>query len=137
MPFSIARVSKPPSRCNNAGITGGIGQLANLNLETLGQTLDVNVVGTVLLSQRVVRYWQGKSIPGRIVNISSVATTLGAPREYVHYAASKAAVDAFTIGLGKEVAASDRRIGALSRLCRWRLKAHSERQALRLIDHIF
>jgi NAD(P)-dependent dehydrogenase (short-subunit alcohol dehydrogenase family) len=48
------------------------------------------------------------------VNISSIAATLGAPNEYVHYAATKAAIDAFTIGLGKELAGEGIRVNAVA-----------------------
>jgi NAD(P)-dependent dehydrogenase (short-subunit alcohol dehydrogenase family) len=99
---------------NNAGITGRIGSFADVPLETLRRTIDVNVLGTMLMAQEAVRRWQATGTAGRIVNISSIAATLGAPGEYVHYAATKAAVDAFTIGLGKEVAASGIRINAVA-----------------------
>jgi NAD(P)-dependent dehydrogenase (short-subunit alcohol dehydrogenase family) len=95
-------------------VTGRIGRFTELPLEVLRQTLNVNILGTMLLSQAAVRRWQAEGVPGRIVNISSVASTLGAPSEYVHYAASKAAVDAFTIGLGKEVAPSGIRVNAVA-----------------------
>src|SRR5690606_22570937 len=61
-----------------------------------------------------VRRWERAGTPGRIVNVSSVASTLGAPHEYVHYAATKAAAEAFTIGLAKEVAASGMRGNAVA-----------------------
>jgi NAD(P)-dependent dehydrogenase (short-subunit alcohol dehydrogenase family) len=107
-------LGRPVAVVNNAGITGAIGLLVDLPVEALRRTLDVNVLGTILMSQVAVRYWEANSIPGRIVNISSVASTLGAPGEYVHYAASKAAVDAFTTGLGKEVAAKGIRVNAVA-----------------------
>jgi NAD(P)-dependent dehydrogenase (short-subunit alcohol dehydrogenase family) len=108
------RLGKPTAVVNNAGVTGRIGRFTELPLEVLRQTLNVNILGTMLLSQAAVRRWQAEGVPGRIVNISSVASTLGAPSEYVHYAASKAAVDAFTIGLGKEVAPSGIRVNAVA-----------------------
>jgi len=86
---------------NNAGITGR-------------RTLDVNVLGTMLMAQEAIRRWGDAGVPGRMVNISSIAATLGAPHEYVHYAASKAAVEAFTVGLAKEVAPSGTRVNAVA-----------------------
>src|SRR3546814_9638627 len=51
---------------------------------------------------------------GIIVNVSSVAARTGSPNEYIHYAASKAAVDAFTVGLAREVAATGVRVCGVS-----------------------
>ncbi|KKX25719.1 SDR family oxidoreductase [Rhizobium sp. LC145] len=108
------QLGRPTAVVNNAGITGKIGHFVDLPFEILRQTLDVNVVGTMLLSQVAVRRWQAAGSKGRIVNISSVASTIGAPSEYVHYAASKAAVEAFTVGLAKEIAATGIRINAVA-----------------------
>jgi NAD(P)-dependent dehydrogenase (short-subunit alcohol dehydrogenase family) len=99
---------------NNAGVTGKIGLFKDAELATLRSTLEVNVLGTMLFAQEAVRRWERAAIPGRMVNVSSIAATLGAPNEYVHYAASKAAVDAFTIGLAKEVAASGIRVNGVA-----------------------
>lgn len=99
---------------NNAGITGPIGSFKDTSVATMRRTLDVNLMGTMLLSQEAIRRWEATATQGRIVNLSSIAATLGAPGEYVHYAASKAAIDAFTIGLGKEVAASGIRVNAVA-----------------------
>lgn len=99
---------------NNAGITGRIGAFRDADLATIRRTLDTNVLGTMMLAQEAIRRWGDAGTPGRMVNISSIAATLGAPNEYVHYAASKAAVEAFTIGLAKEVAASGIRINAVA-----------------------
>ncbi|MXQ12267.1 SDR family oxidoreductase [Microvirga makkahensis] len=99
---------------NNAGITGRIGPFRHVELPTLRRTLDTNVLGTMMLAQEAIRRWGDAGTPGCMVNISSIAATLGAPNEYVHYAASKAAVEAFTTGLAKEVAASGIRINAVA-----------------------
>ncbi|MGO4389088.1 SDR family oxidoreductase [Microvirga sp. 2YAF29] len=66
------------------------------------------------MAQEAIRRWGDAGMAGRMVNISSIASTLGAPNEYVHYAASKAAVETFTIGLAKEVAPSSIRINAVA-----------------------
>ncbi|MFU0507425.1 SDR family oxidoreductase [Pseudaminobacter sp. NGMCC 1.201702] len=99
---------------NNAGVTGPIGQFRDTTIDTLRQTVDTNLMGPMLLAQEAIRRWESSGIPGRMVNISSVASTLGAPNEYVHYAATKAAIEAMTIGLGKEVAAKGIRINAVA-----------------------
>lgn len=99
---------------NNAGITGRIGAFTEASVETLRRTLDTNVLGAMLMAQEAVRRWQRAGVPGRLVNVSSIAATLGAPGEYVHYAASKAAVEALTVGLAKEVAASGVRVNAVA-----------------------
>ncbi|MET4701284.1 NAD(P)-dependent dehydrogenase (short-subunit alcohol dehydrogenase family) [Constrictibacter sp. MBR-5] len=98
----------------NAGITGRIGPFAALDRAVLRRTVDVNVIAPMLCAQEALRRWEARGHAGRIVNVSSVAATLGAPGEYVHYAATKAAVEAFTVGLAKEVAASGVRVNAVS-----------------------
>lgn len=99
---------------NNAGVTGRIGPFAEAEVSTMRRVLDVNVLGTMLCAREAIRRWARRRAAGSIVNVSSVAATLGAPHEYVHYAASKAAVEAFTVGLAKEVAASGVRVNAVS-----------------------
>lgn len=104
----------PTGLVNNAGITGGIGPFVDVSVETLHRVMEVNVVGTMLCAQAVVRRWLQADIPGTIVNISSAASTLGSAGEYVHYATSKGAVDTFTLGLAREVAANRIRVNAVS-----------------------
>jgi NAD(P)-dependent dehydrogenase (short-subunit alcohol dehydrogenase family) len=91
---------------NNAGITGRIGRLDEASAETIQSVTDINVVGAILCAREAVKRMstkhEGKG--GVIVNISSVANTLGSPNTYVWYAASKGAIDALTLGLGLEVA---------------------------------
>ncbi|MGA0594980.1 SDR family oxidoreductase [Enterovirga sp. CN4-39] len=99
---------------NNAGTTGRIGPFAQAETATLRRVVDVNVLGVMFCAQEAVRRWQAAGIRGRMVNISSIASTLGAPGEYVHYAAAKAAVEAFTIGLAKELAPTGMRINAVA-----------------------
>ena len=71
------------------------------------ELLDVNVIGAFLCAREAVRRMSTRhgGAGGSIVNVSSAASYLGSPDEYVDYAASKAAIDTLTIGLGKEVAA--------------------------------
>lgn len=112
----LQRRRSGPSRCivNNAGVTGRIGPFKDATIETLRRTVDANLMGPMFLAQEAVRRWEAAGIPGRMVNISSIASTLGAPNEYVHYAATKAAIEAMTIGLGKEVAAKGIRVNAVA-----------------------
>lgn len=99
---------------NNAGVTGPIGAFVDASVETLRRTTEVNLLGTMWLAQEAARRWLARGTKGRMVNISSIAATLGAPGEYVHYAATKAGVEALTIGLGKELAPKGIRINAVS-----------------------
>lgn len=99
---------------NNAGVTGRLAPFREATVETMRRVLDVNLLGTMVCAQEAVRRFEAAGTPGRIVNLSSIAATLGAPNEYVVYAATKAGVEAFTIGLAKEVAAKGIRVVAVS-----------------------
>lgn len=100
----------------NAGITGGIRRVEDIDGALMDQVLAVNVTGCILCAREAVRRFStrrgGKG--GAIVTVSSIASTLGAAGEYVHYAASKGAVDSFTIGLAREVASEGIRVNAVS-----------------------
>jgi NAD(P)-dependent dehydrogenase (short-subunit alcohol dehydrogenase family) len=101
---------------NNAGITGGISRLDVAEPATIQRVLDVNVLGTILCCQEAVKRMStahGGS-GGAIVNVSSCVTRSGGPGEYVWYAATKGAVDTFTIGLAREVGAEGIRVNAVS-----------------------
>jgi NAD(P)-dependent dehydrogenase (short-subunit alcohol dehydrogenase family) len=96
---------------NNAGITGPSGAFANLSARDMQRVVAVNVIGTMLCAREAVRRMASG---GAIVNVSSLATRLGSAGEYIAYAASKAAVDTFTIGLAREVAERGIRVNAVS-----------------------
>lgn len=100
---------------NCAGITGPLGRLDAVSTGTLRRVLEVNVLGTMLCARAAVRRMStahgGKG--GTIVNISSGAATLGGPGEWIWYAASKGAIDTFTIGLAREVAREGIRVNAI------------------------
>lgn len=98
----------------NAGVTGRLGRLADSDPEGLRRVVDTNVVGTLLLAREAVRRWEAEATPGVLVTVSSVAATSGAPGEYVGYAASKAAVEALTVGLAKEVGPAGIRVCCVS-----------------------
>ena len=91
---------------NNAGATMHIGPLAETPVEVIARTVDLNLVGALLVARAAVRTL-GTSYGGAggvLVNVSSGAATRGAPGEYVQYAAAKAGVDALTVGLAQVVA---------------------------------
>ncbi|MGW2859492.1 SDR family NAD(P)-dependent oxidoreductase [Streptomyces sp. NPDC001205] len=98
---------------NNAGVTGPLGPLADSRTGDLRRVIDVNLVGPLLCCRRAARVMAAHG-GGAIVNISSAAATLGGPGDYVHYAASKAAVDALTIGLSKELGQDGIRVNAVA-----------------------
>lgn len=96
---------------NNAGITSPIGPFVDLDLADLRRVVDVNLIGYILCAQQAARRMSAGSA---IVNVSSSAATLGAPGEYIHYAATKAATDTLTIGLAKELGPRGIRVNAVS-----------------------
>lgn len=100
---------------NNAGIVGKASTIEALDDATLHQTFEVNVFGSIYCAQEAIRRMSRKhgGAGGAIVNLSSIAATLGSAGEYVHYAASKGAIETFTIGLAKEVAAEGIRVNAV------------------------
>ena len=77
------------------------------------RALDINVTGYLLCARRAIPDLSANG-GGQIVNISSAAATLGSPGEYVHYAAAKAAVDAMTVGLAKELAPDGIRVNCVA-----------------------
>jgi NAD(P)-dependent dehydrogenase (short-subunit alcohol dehydrogenase family) len=99
---------------NNAGITGRIGRFTDTSPETLQKLLAVNLLGPMLMCRGAVSHWLARRQAGAIVNISSIAASLGAPNEYVGYAATKAGLEALTVGLAKEVAPHGIRVNAVA-----------------------
>ncbi|MGW6600198.1 SDR family NAD(P)-dependent oxidoreductase [Streptomyces sp. NPDC055036] len=98
---------------NNAGVTGPLGRLADTRTADLRRVIEVNLLGYLLCCRRAARDMAALG-SGAIVNISSAAATLGAPGEYVHYAATKAATDTLTIGLSKELGRNGIRVNAVA-----------------------
>ncbi|WP_282363573.1 SDR family oxidoreductase [Pseudomonas sp. PS01297] len=100
---------------NNAGTVGQKSRVDEMSQVRIMHTLKTNVLGPILCAKHAVmrmspRYGgQG----GNIVNVSSVAARLGSPSEYVDYAASKGALDTFTLGLSKELAGEGIRVNAV------------------------
>jgi NAD(P)-dependent dehydrogenase (short-subunit alcohol dehydrogenase family) len=101
---------------NNAAITGGFARVESVSAEALAQVLAVNVVGSILCAREAVRRMSTRlgGVGGSIVNISSRAAQIGSAGEWVHYAASKGAIDTFTIGLAREVATEGIRVNAVA-----------------------
>ena len=111
-----ARLGRVTHFVNNAGITGPASRLDQASNDTLRSVLDINVYG-VLLGARAAARSMSTSRGGRggvIVNVSSGAATLGSPGEWVWYAASKAAVDALTVGLSRELAQDGVRVNSVA-----------------------
>lgn len=100
---------------NNAGIVGVATSVKDLTYERLQNMLTTNVTGSILCAREAIKRMSPESggKGGGIVNISSAAARLGSPGEYVDYAASKGAIDSFTIGLAKELAEQDIRVNAV------------------------
>src|SRR4051794_11582241 len=100
---------------NNAGIIGESSRVDQMSAERIARMMAVNVTGSILCAREAVKRMStrhgGKG--GVIINLSSVAARLGAPNTYVDYAASKGAIDSFTIGLGYEVAGEGIRVAAI------------------------
>jgi NAD(P)-dependent dehydrogenase (short-subunit alcohol dehydrogenase family) len=102
---------------NNAGITGDlIGPMVDVPAETVKRVLDVNVAGVVFMCQEAQRHMSTAAggQGGSIINISSTATKAGSPGTWVHYAASKGAVDVLTTGFATEAAAHGIRVNAVA-----------------------
>jgi NAD(P)-dependent dehydrogenase (short-subunit alcohol dehydrogenase family) len=101
---------------NNAGITGPAGRLADTADAVWESVMRTNVLGLAACSREAVRRMStakgGRG--GSIVNVSSRASEIGGGGEWIHYAASKGAVDTFTIGLAREVAAEGIRVNAVN-----------------------
>jgi NAD(P)-dependent dehydrogenase (short-subunit alcohol dehydrogenase family) len=101
---------------NNAGVTGGFARVEEVSSAAVANVLAVNVGGTILCSREAVRRMSTRrgGTGGAIVNISSRAAHTGAAGEWVHYPASKGAIDSFTIGLAREVASEGIRVNAVA-----------------------
>ena len=100
---------------NNAGVVDVKSRVEDMSVARLKRMFDINVVGSIVCAREAVRRMSTKhgGSGGSIVNLSSAAARLGAPGQYVDYAAAKGAIDSFTIGLAKEVAAEGIRVNAV------------------------
>ena len=100
---------------NNAGIVDRRARVEEMDAARVMRMFAVNVAGPFLCAREAVRRMSTRhgGSGGAIVNVSSGASRIGSPNEYVDYAASKGALDTFTIGLAKEVARDGIRVNAV------------------------
>jgi NAD(P)-dependent dehydrogenase (short-subunit alcohol dehydrogenase family) len=100
---------------NNAGVVDVTARVDAMSVARWKRMFDINVIGSMICAREAVRRMSTKhgGEGGSIVNVSSAASRLGSPGQYVDYAAAKGAIDAFTIGLAKEVAAEGVRVNAV------------------------
>jgi NAD(P)-dependent dehydrogenase (short-subunit alcohol dehydrogenase family) len=101
---------------NNAGIVDQKSSVSRMSYERLQKMFSTNVIGSFVCSREAVIRMSTHSggQGGAIVNLSSIVSRLGAPGQYVDYAASKAAIDTLTIGLAKEVAGEGIRVNSVA-----------------------
>lgn len=100
---------------NNAGVVDVSARVDEMSVARLKRMFDVNVIGAMVCAREAVRRMSTRhgGSGGAIVNLSSAAARLGSPHQYVDYAAAKGAIDVFTVGLAKEVAAEGIRVNAV------------------------
>jgi NAD(P)-dependent dehydrogenase (short-subunit alcohol dehydrogenase family) len=110
-----ARFGRLDGLVNNAGIVAPKSRVDQLGADRIERMLRINVTGSILCAREAVRRMSTLhgGTGGAIVNVSSVAAVLGSAGEYVDYAASKGAIDSFTIGLAREVATEGIRVNAV------------------------
>jgi NAD(P)-dependent dehydrogenase (short-subunit alcohol dehydrogenase family) len=105
----------PDALVNNAGVLETQMRVEAMSAERIARIFATNVIGSMLCAREAIRRMstQHGGRGGAIVNVSSMAARLGGPNEYVDYAASKGAIDTFTVGLSKEVAGAGIRVNAV------------------------
>ena len=110
-----AKLGRITALVNNAGVVDVASRVDAMGAARLKRMFDINVVGSFLCAREAVRRMSTRhgGAGGTIVNISSAAARLGSPGQYVDYAASKGAIDTFTLGLAKEVAGEGIRVNGV------------------------
>lgn len=110
-----ARFGRLDGLANNAGIVDRKARVAEMSVGRLERMMRINVIGSILCAREAVKRMSTRhgGEGGSIVNLSSVAAVLGSANEYVDYAASKGAIDSFTVGLAREVATEGIRVNAV------------------------
>lgn len=100
---------------NNAGVVDVAARVDEMDFRRLRRMFDINVIGSFLCAREAIRRMSTRhgGQGGAIVNVGSAAARLGSPGQYVDYAAAKGAIDVFTIGLAKEVAAEGIRVNCV------------------------
>jgi NAD(P)-dependent dehydrogenase (short-subunit alcohol dehydrogenase family) len=109
------KLGTPRVLVNNAGVVDQQKRVEDYSAERLIRMFAVNTIGSILCAREALRRMSTErgGRGGAIVNVSSTAARIGSPGEYVDYAASKAAIDTFTLGLAKEVASEGVRVNAV------------------------
>jgi NAD(P)-dependent dehydrogenase (short-subunit alcohol dehydrogenase family) len=110
-----AQLGRITGLVNNAGVVDVTSRVEDMHVERLKRMFDINVIGSIVCAREAIKRMSTRhgGAGGAIVNVSSAASRLGAPGQYVDYAAAKGAIDAFTMGLAKEVAAEGIRVNAV------------------------
>ena len=110
-----AKLGRLSALVNNAGVVDMSQRVDQMSVARLERMFRINVIGSFVCAREAVRRMstQMGGAGGSIVNMSSAAARLGGPGQYVDYAAAKGAIDSFTVGLGKEVAAEGIRVNAV------------------------
>lgn len=110
-----ARFGRLTALVNNAGVVDMTARVDEMSFTRLERMFRINVIGSFICAREAVQRMSTRygGSGGAIVNISSGAARLGSPGQYVDYAASKGAIDTFTIGLAKEVAEEGIRVNAV------------------------
>jgi len=110
-----AKLGRLNGLVNNAGVVDVTARVDEMSAARWRRMFDINVFGSFVCAREAVRRMSTRhgGEGGAIVNVSSAASRLGSPGQYVDYAASKGAIDAFTIGLAREVAAEGIRVNAV------------------------
>lgn len=110
-----AKLGRLTALVNNAGVVDMQSRVDQMSVARLERMLRINVIGSFVCAREAVRRMSTKhgGGGGAIVNLSSAAARLGSPGQYVDYAASKGAIESFTIGLAKEVAEEGIRVNAV------------------------
>ena len=110
-----AKLGRLTALVNNAGVVDMQARVDQMSVARLERMLRINVIGSFVCAREAVRRMstQHGGSGGVIVNLSSAAARLGSPGQYVDYAASKGAIESFTVGLAKEVAAEGIRVNAV------------------------
>jgi NAD(P)-dependent dehydrogenase (short-subunit alcohol dehydrogenase family) len=110
-----AQLGRLTALVNNAGVVDVTARLDEMSVARLKRMFDINVIGSMVCAREAVRRMSTRhgGSGGAIVNVSSAAARLGAPGQYLDYASAKGAIDTFTIGLAKEVAAEGIRVNGV------------------------
>lgn len=110
-----AKLGRLTALVNNAGVVDQTSRVDAMSMARFRRMFEINVYGSFVCAREAVRRMSTRhgGAGGTIVNLSSVAARLGAPGQYVDYAAAKGAIDSFTVGLAKEVATEGIRVNAV------------------------